>query len=492
MNRRMKWLALVLGILFVTLAVAGCAPQSADESEEVTVQAEVPGDSGVVDLAEPISNVDEADGGRTEDFEAAPAEEEMTGPVADAPSLEIGGDGDMAAVAPPADGLGSGEGAEVRSDDVAGEVLPPPQATQAPDQQFRNDLSAGEINDNELFDEYLQYRIDYQRFVGGDTVHDVDISQRHIIQVTNGQGLPVLGATVEFYSGQRLLASLQTPATGIVYFHPLAYSARVQGDLIDVVVSKGQVSTSGTVDLGDDRSIQGITLDVPSTQSPVQLDVMFLIDSTGSMDDEIDQLKENILSVSAQIEALPASPDVRFGMVTYRDRGDLYVTQVYDFTGNVQAFQRDLQGVQAAGGGDTPESMNEGLHRAIWDVSWRVEDTVSLIFLVADAPPQLNYSQDYDYAQEMVNAASMGIKIIPISSFLDEDFYADQAEYIFRQMAQFTGGNFVFLTYQSQPQSDGEAGRDVSVDEQSYTVEDLDALVVRLVRDELAALSGQQ
>jgi hypothetical protein len=121
-------------------------------------------------------------------------------------------------------------------------------------------------------------------------------------------------------------------------------------------------------------------------------------------------------------------------------------------------------------------------------VDWRVENTVSLIFLVADAPPHLDYPQDYDYAQEMMNATQLGIKVHPIAS---SDLNS-QGEYIFRQIAQYTGGHFIFLTYEETPQSSGEPGRDdLSVPEGTYSVEDLDALVVRLVQEELAALSGQ-
>src|SRR5690606_15766988 len=201
----------------------------------------------------------------------------------------------------------------------------------------------------------------------------------------------------------------------------------------------------------------------------------------------------NILSISAQIEALPSRPDVRFGLVSYRDRGDDYVTRVSDFTGDVTAFQRDLAMVMASGGGDAPETLNEALYRAVQGVSWSVEDTVSLIILVADAPPHLDYLQDYDYAVEMQNAASLGIKIFPIGSRLDGPGADEKvAEYVFRQLAQYTGGNFIFLTYADTPQSSGEPGTGYTVEEGSYTVQDLDALVVRLIQEELAALSGGQ
>jgi hypothetical protein len=159
-------------------------------------------------------------------------------------------------------------------------------------------------------------------------------------------------------------------------------------------------------------------------------------------------------------------------------------------------FQSELRNLQADGGGDIPESLNEGLHVALHNVEWRGDDTVKLIFLVADAPPHLDYPDDYNYADELIYAAQQGIKIHTIaSSGLEPD-----GEYILRQIAQFTMGHFIFLTYdQGVPGTTGDARPELHVGEASkpeeqvvgdYTVEHLDELVLRLIRDELAALSG--
>jgi hypothetical protein len=119
-------------------------------------------------------------------------------------------------------------------------------------------------------------------------------------------------------------------------------------------------------------------------------------------------------------------------------------------------------------------------------VEWRSEDTVKLIFLVADAPPHLDYAQDYDYVEEMENAARNGIKIFPIaSSGLD-----DQGEYIFRQLAQYTMGRFIFLTYEG-PTNAGAPGDVTTHHVEDYSVENLDDLLVRLVEEELAWQSPQ-
>ena len=66
--------------------------------------------------------------------------------------------------------------------------------------------------------------------------------------------------------------------------------------------------------------------------------------------------------LAVQVGKLTEKSDIRYGLVAYRDRGDDYVTRVYDFTPDVAAFQANLNTVEAGGGGDIPESLNEALH----------------------------------------------------------------------------------------------------------------------------------
>ncbi len=355
-------------------------------------------------------------------------------------------------------------------------------------------MNAGEIEDNARWDNYLIYRANFLQQYGF-AVHDVDVSGRQIIRVTDQQDLPVLGARVQVYAGQTLVSETLTYATGETLFFPNARPESRGQQSFRVVVEKGGASGQFTLD-PQHGPLWDIQLqDVPPLDR-ARLDVLFLLDTTGSMGDELAQLQNNILGISSQIDSLPGNIDVRYGLVTYRDRGDEYVTRLYDFTTEVAAFQSSLNSEYAAGGGDTPESLNEALHNAIQNISWRGDDTVKLVFLVADAQPHLDYPQDYDYAEEMAVAAERGIKIHPIaSSGLDQ-----VGEYIFRQMAVHTMGHFIFLTYeQGTAGSPGIERPDLNVgtpdnpttqqDQGDYTVERLDDLVLRLITDELSALS---
>jgi Mg-chelatase subunit ChlD len=268
-----------------------------------------------------------------------------------------------------------------------------------------------------------------------------------------------------------------------------------QTDRFVVEVQKDNLLEQFTLTRFDAQASNGfterwtVTLDSQRQFDSLNLDVLFLIDATGSMADEIAKIQSTIFDVSAQIDALPGQPNVRYGMVAYRDREDAFVTRVFDFTPDVRDFSKNLSTLNANGGGDYPESLNEGLHDAVNRVEWRSEDTVKLIFLVADAPPHLDYAQDYDYAVEMENAARRGIKIFPIAtSGLD-----DQGEYIFRQLAQYTMGRFIFLTYEG-PANSGAPGDTTThhVDEADYSVENLDDLLVGLVQEELAHQNPQR
>jgi hypothetical protein len=341
-------------------------------------------------------------------------------------------------------------------------------------------LRAGSVDDNAEWDDYLLYRIHFADC--SIPVQEIDVTERHIIRVSTSQGLPVLGARISIFNDQgSMVADLMTTSNGQSLFFPLASPDPDSLTYVVKIEKDGQIT-----ELSMERDIREheANLEVLSASEPVRLDVHFLIDATGSMSDEIAQLKENMIAISERIHDLPARPDVRFGMTIYRDRGDEFISRTLDFTPDIEAFTKELSQVVADGGDDYPESLNEGLHNAIHLPEWRIDESVSLIFLIADAPPHLDYANDYDYAEEVFEAATRGIKIFPLaSSGLD-----DQGEYIFRQLAQITNGKFLFLTYGPQ----GEPGDETSHHVDDYSVLSLDQLIIRIVEEELANLNGEE
>lgn len=344
-------------------------------------------------------------------------------------------------------------------------------------------VTAGSIDDNEAWDQYLRYR---QAFDGlGLEVDRIPVESRQVITVVDAVGRPVLGADVQIQDANNVpVAQLRTYADGRALFHPLGFpdGSPSQRPGYRAAVTKG--SARAQIELSAGQRAYTATLDQEVPRAPVQLDVLFLVDATGSMGDEIDRLKANIDSVSTQLAALPAQPDVHFAMTVYRDRGDLFVTRNFDFTSDRRQFAEALDAVEAGGGGDTPEDLNAALATAVTKPAWRGPDAVKLVFLIADAPPHLDYPDSSPYAASLAQASAMGIKIMPIAaSGLD-----DRGEYIFRQFAQLTLGRFVFLTYGADGRSPG-ASTPHQVDPDEYSVLALDELVVKLATEEVARVA---
>ena len=353
-------------------------------------------------------------------------------------------------------------------------TLPPLELSAAgPGAQQESHLKAGETDDNENWDQYLEYIRTYE----GPPVRPTNLKHRRIITVKDTHGRPVPGALVSIKDGDETLFDAITYSDGRTIFFP---ETQVDQGKLTVTAEKDQEVSPPTSELqGSSWEIQ---LDVPRGQAPVtNLDVLFLLDSTGSMEDEIDRIKATLVSIADQVSNLPLKPDLRFAMVSYRDRGDDYVTRLFDFEPDPEVFAQTIRRVRAEGGDDYPEALNEALSSAIKDPAWRTQDTVRLIFLIADAPPHLDYPQDADYSKLMIEAKNRGIKIFSVaSSGLDL-----QGEYIFRQLAQQTMGKFIFILYESDQ---GSLETPHGVGDQ-YTVHSLDKLIVRLIQEQLAPLS---
>src|SRR5262245_14748415 len=101
------------------------------------------------------------------------------------------------------------------------------------------------------------------------------------------------------------------------------------------------------------------------------IDVVFVLDTTGSMSGMIDAAKEKIWSIASSMASAQPTPQIRVGLVGYRDRGDAYVTRVVDLSSDIDSMYATLMQFVAAGGGDGPESVNEALHDAVQRMAWR-------------------------------------------------------------------------------------------------------------------------
>ncbi len=182
-------------------------------------------------------------------------------------------------------------------------------------------------------------------------------------------------------------------------------------------------------------------------------EVVFVLDSTGSMSGLIEGAKQKIWSIANSIISQDPAPEIKIGLISYRDRGDEYVTQIMDLTDDIDAVYAKLQSFRAAGGGDAPESVNQALNEAVTKMSWSPADqnVYRVIFLVGDCPPHMDYQDDVKYPETCKLAMEKFIIINTVQCGNDysttpiwQDI-AKKSEGQFVQIAQ-TGGMIVIRT----------------------------------------------
>jgi hypothetical protein len=355
----------------------------------------------------------------------------------------------------------------------AGDVVLSESAGEAP--RVTSSLQAGSVDDNTDFSGYLDYLARYETL--GLPGRPFDPTGRIVVTVTGVNGLPVAGTPVVVSAGGQAVVQLRTAADGQVIFLPGEYGTRQDGYQVSAGDARADATPGNPV---------ALTLSsAGGAQAGMPVDVLFLLDVTGSMGDEIAQLKATIADVSARLGALPQQPDIRFGMTLFRDEGDTFVTSTYDFTNDIAAFRTALDDVVADGGGDTPEAVDEAFAAALHDPSWRdPSSTVQMIFLVGDAAPHVERQLQQPYTASILEAATRGVTVHVIAASQTDD----PAEHAFREIAQGTGGRFVFLAYGA---AGAAVGSNSDISSTDYEALSLDDLVVRLVGEELATLTGE-
>ena len=129
-----------------------------------------------------------------------------------------------------------------------------------------------------------------------------------------------------------------------------------------------------------------------------RIEVCFVLDTTGSMGGLIAGAKDKIWSMANEIISAKPTPEVRIGLIAYRDKTDAYTTKVYPLSNDIDDIYAKLMAFKAQGGGDTPESVNQALNEGVTKMKWsKSKKVLKIIFLVGDAPPHMDYKQDVKY-----------------------------------------------------------------------------------------------
>jgi hypothetical protein len=170
--------------------------------------------------------------------------------------------------------------------------------------------------------------------------------------------------------------------------------------------------------------------------------VVFVLDTTGSMGGLISAAKQRIWSIANAIASARPRPDIRLGLIAYRDRQDAYVTRRTPLTADLDALYASLMQLEAGGGGDGPESVNQALHEAVTRFGWSSDpSTLRLVYLVGDAPPHMDYAGDVPYPKSCHLARDAGIVVSAVQCGDDR-----KTEEIWREIASLGGGAYLAIS----------------------------------------------
>ena len=277
-----------------------------------------------------------------------------------------------------------------------------------------------------------------------------------------------------------MLWTAKTDNEGRAY---LFYNPSQLAGELTVTAEYRETETTGTATITPDNytscSIDmTVVADIAYRRNSGSLDLMLVVDTTGSMYDELEYLQEELESVINRAVSENGNIPVRLSVNFYRDDGDEYVVRDFPFTENISQAIADLKAQYADGGGDFPEKVNAALYNAINDHAWN-ENSTKLLFIILDAPPHSDDAIAVDQMNALTaQAAEKGIRIIPILASGGDK----EAEYLLRDMAMKTGGTYLFLTDDSGISVGGHIQPTVG----DYKVEKLNDLMVKVINRYLA------
>lgn len=480
MKHTMKVLAALALALCLILSLCACASKSATDAAppidapELGKPADAPAPG--VDEKDPSPKVDDKDPAPGADEKNAEGEDEKAPDGEAIVEFALSGKDDSAygfygegSVLPAPGSVGEGSGsAAVPAEGDPGipdsPAAPGPETPRDPGEALK--LTAAEWNDNRNWPFFTN-------LVNAGTVSfpSFGIDPRHRIEVraSDAAGTALANLRVSLLDGEgKVLWTARTDKAGVAY---LFYA---EGQSPDRVVC-GEASAPVQVQEGGDAQNPGtlrpletveLTAEPAAPQSGMQ--VLFIVDTTGSMADEIAYLQKDFSAIAGRV----GGEDLRWAVSFYRDEGDDYVTRHSDFSSDVAEVQRKINAEYADGGGDEPEAVAQVLRECLSERSDWDENTVKLAFLIFDAPP--HEGKDAELQAAVKAAAEKGIRLIPVVASNANR----ETELFGRALAICTNGSYVFLTDDSGV---GDSHLEPIVGD--YEVELLQDLIVRIIED---------
>lgn len=176
---------------------------------------------------------------------------------------------------------------------------------------------------------------------------------------------------------------------------------------------------------GPDSIVDDITASIERISPKNKVDVVFAIDTTGSMKDDVQKLREEWIPRLA--EQIKQFGDFRIGLLLYRDYNDTYrlmglPVKRYEFTKDINVFTKNLNSFVIYGneGGDIPEAVYEALFASLTFYKWR-KDAYRKIILIGDAEPHPTPRGTGKYTKQLVADTAKAKNIVIDAIIVPDD-----------------------------------------------------------------------
>ncbi len=330
-------------------------------------------------------------------------------------------------------------------------------------------LTAGEINDftkwklwNDMTYDILKEHNDKWK------IYPLN---RFVLQLENANGTPVIGAKITLLNKSQFIWKAITDNTGKAELWANAFINQNYNEdySIDFEYNGKKYNIAKAKQFNEGINYYKINT---SCNIPNEADIVFVVDATGSMQDEINYLKADLLDIINKVKDTIPKLNLNLGCVFYKDTTDDYIAKYYDLNRKPENTIDFIKENNAGGGGDYPEAVHRAIDVAVNYLSWRDNTIAKIVFLVLDAPPHQAEDKIAELQTTIAKAAELGIRIVPIAcSGVDKS-----TEYILRSIALLTNGTYTFLTNHS-----GIGNPHIEPTTDKYEVEKLNDVIKRII-----------
>lgn len=147
------------------------------------------------------------------------------------------------------------------------------------------------------------------------------------------------------------------------------------------------------------------------------VDLIMVIDTTGSMKPYLRAIKSEIKTISKNI--ILKNENSRIGFMLYRDTKDKYLTKKIEFNNNIEEVERESKYFYADGGGDKAEPMYEAIQQALEKFEFQNENRV--IVVITDAKPKVIGRANLELNTITAKRKNVNVEIISAKEMKEED-----------------------------------------------------------------------